>query len=86
MFEATSRHCGPSCTSYGSTLPFWARATARRSVPARAGMGTGDIYATPNLSWGSQCLLVPRWQLTIMRDPSLREHPCFQPPGGHTQT
>lgn len=60
MFEATNRHFGPSCTSCSSTQPCWARATAPRSVPVRAEMGTGDTYAKPNLGWGSQCLLVPR--------------------------
>lgn len=88
MFEATNRHFGPSCTSCSSTQPCWARATARhrRSAPARAGMGTGDIYAKPKLGWGSHCLLLPRWQLSILRDPSLREHPYSQLPGGHMQT
>lgn len=86
MFEATNRHFGPSCTSYSSTQPCWARATPLRSATVRAGMGTGDTYAKPNLGRASQCLLVTRWQLSIRRDPPLREHPCFQPPQGHMQT
>lgn len=43
--------------------------------------GAGD-----NLGWGSQCLSVPRWQLPTLRDPLLRERPCFQTLGGHMQT
>lgn len=39
MFEATNRHCGPSCTSCSSIQPCWTRATDPRSAPAKAGMG-----------------------------------------------
>lgn len=60
MFEATNRHLGPSCTSCSSTQLCWARPTVPRSAPVRAGMGAGDTYASPNLGWGSQCLLVSR--------------------------
>lgn len=49
MFEATSRHCGPSCTSCSSTQLCWARATGPQSVPPKAGIG--QETAMPNQTW-----------------------------------
>lgn len=65
---ATSRPCGPSCTSCSSTRPCWARPRAPRSVPAQRGAREGG--GRPRLGAGSQCpspLLVgshlPGWSL-----------------------
>lgn len=56
--------------------------------PSQGRAGAGDRYARPNLGWAHHVSfsLLPRWQLPTLRDPPLREHPCFQPPGGHMQT
>lgn len=46
MFEATSRHCGPSCTSCSSTQLCWARATGPQSVPPKQGSGRRRLCQT----------------------------------------